>query len=110
MIGKNAESSNKGSTKNPRFEYKDEDIFVIEDESQVTMENNNMPNTKIDAMEIGSRKIELARQQLSNPTGPFEQNPDHEIDEESHGVGLNASHFSSVPNHNLQMDTERDAI
>ena len=101
-------SSQNAKTKNgKRYEYKDEDIFVIEDESNFTMENNNMPNAKADAMEIGKGKIEMARKQLSSPSAPFELRDDLE---DKQDFRLDSSNMSVKPGEALDLDTERDAI
>ena len=107
MAGKMISNKNHENKSSKRYEYKDEDVFVIEDESNFTMENNNLPNGKGNAMEIGKGKMELARQQLSSPTSPFDMHPD---DEEARNHRLESSTMTGKPGEHLELNTERDAI
>lgn len=57
LLNENCESrgKNKQNQHTGGYNFKDEDIFVIEDESQVTMEDNNQP-VKVNPMEIDKYK------------------------------------------------------
>ena len=89
--------------------YKHDELFVIEDESQFTLENNNKP--KINVIEIGNQKIQIAKLHLSAPdtvegkTADFDEeirNGFRQMEDNGH------ARLSKVEDVNL--DTERDAI
>ena len=85
------------------FNYKDEDIFVIEDEDNVTLEDNNQP-VKI------NQKIQMIKKHLSSP-GPFAMRKvTSEEDEDMNRSKHDASNFEVRHGADMELDTERDAI
>ena len=92
------------------FEYKNDELFVIEDESHFTMEDNNQP-AKVNVVELGHKKIQIARLHLSIPdnvevkSGDFDEEIRNRIRHVQDNSDLRASRVED-----FNMDTERDAI
>ncbi|CAI2381256.1 unnamed protein product [Moneuplotes crassus] len=108
--GKN-QNCNDNIAKNSRkngFQLKDDEIFVIEDESNITVEVNNNPD-KVPPMEMAIKKIELMKNALfKSQMFSLPKSTDEDDEEKSDN---NASQLQAEgPGPDDMLATERDAI